>query len=1032
MPHPMRAGTSSRPRRTSGPRPRVGVAGLLCGLLGVLFLGAPLRGGAIVLKPSDGAPTTRLYPMEEIGSSARNLQLLHDAHGRVAVAQQDELFLLNDGSWRTAWRGDGAGLSFNRVVRSADGALFYGAFGSWGVIRRTPTGDLEPVALVPPDAPPWVQSCEFRDIYCTADGVFFWGQDGVVHLDRASGAQRYFPVAGMSWLFPLAGKFVVTTFGSGMFFLDVARGTLTPTELDAKGVSPVIASAGDGVSSLMIATTAGQLLVLRDGRLEYVRDGNTGNFPGPVGALAKLPEGGFAMSLLGHGLLLLDSRGEVTRVLDDSDFKSISALNSQEPGVLWAITKRGVLKLLHRQPFATFGLEQGITVNWPQVLQWGGRTIVCSGGRVFEGYADEAGTRRGFRPLAGQPGNLSWGIATVGGSLLIGNGSGVHEMTEAGTSELVFPGVNVARLMELDPDTCLVIATDTIAAIRRRRAGVWEECAPRAPGIGYPYVAHSGNGTVWIELGLNRVAQVALVDGELRTRLFEDFAWEERNWVNVSIVGSTVVLCGSGRTPLYLDDRTLAPVEAPELKRLVERSPYLLQRFALDEAGTLWVSHARGVFPARARDGGYEPDFNTYGGLNEATPFVRCPAGGGVWASTSNTLYRLEGRLREPVAAQVRPVLVALHDTRAGARLPLKADGAQDLGSFAYAQNSLQLDFFAGSYAPVRPLSYEYRLGGTPWVRANTGSSVLLSDLREGHYTLEVRAVDTLGPVGAGATYRLSVTPPWFRSWPAYIAYPLAALLLTWLVSRYTAHRQRVRLATLERQVDRRTAELRNAMDCLREEATTNATLAERNRLAGEIHDSLEQGLAGLLLQLEATSRIAECAGTVKNGLTAAINMVSYCRDELRNAVRGLNSPMLQSESLDTVLRRIVPRLAPLSGVATVRIEGTPRPLDGTTEHHLLRIAQEAIANAVKHAEATRIEVVLAYSDQAVTLAVADNGCGFDPATVGNKAGCHLGLPNFNNRARMSGGAVEIESAPGRGTTVRVTVPLVHPAKETL
>ena len=969
-----------------------------------------------------GVPATRLYQLEEIGGTARNLQLLHDSYGRVAVAQQDELFLLNDTSWQTAWRGDGTALSFNRVVCSPDGEIFFGTFGSWGVIRKSATGELSPVPLVPPEAPAWVQSCEFREIYCTGDGVFFWGQDGVVHLDRASGTHRYFPLGGVSWLFPFAGKFVVSTFRAEQFLLDVATGTLTPGALAGDLLPPVIGSAGDGVSSLLLVLASGQLLALRDGRLEPVRRGEVDRFSGPVGAMVALAEGGFALSYVGHGVLLLDHRGEVRRVLDGSDFKGVTALSSHEPGVLWAVTKRGVLKILHRQPFCSFGIEQGLSVSWPQVVRWRDRTLVASGGWVFEEYADRSETGGGFRRLAGQPGYLVWGIVSMGDSLLIGDGAGVHEMTASGESTLVLPGVNVARLVALDDETVLAIATDTMVALRRRK-GEWVECAPRLAGVGYPYVVHAGSGTGWIELGLNRVAQVSLVDDRLRLRVLETFAWTERSWVNVSIVGPTVVLSGSGRIPMFLDDRTLEPVEAPELRRLVERSPYLLQRLAQDDTGALWVSHSRGLFLARRRPGGYEPDFKTFSGINEATPLVRCPAGGGVWASTSNTLYRLDHRINDMAPAPVRPMLVALHDTRAGRRLALPAPAARALGAFPHSQNSLRIDLFAGSYAPVRAFSYEYRLGGSSWVRSNTGSSVFLSDLHEGDYALEVRVVDPLGPVGSVASYRFSVAPPWYRTWVAFAAYPLLGLLVLHLLARYFAHRHRARLAELEQQVGLRTAELRTAMDCLREEATTSATLAERNRLAGEIHDSLEQGLAGLSLQLETTTRLPGCGGPVKTALAAALDMVLYCRDELRNAVRGLHSPVLQTEPLEAALQRVVGQLAPLAGLATVRTEGTPCRIDPATEHHLLRIAQEALGNAVKHAEATRIEVVLSYAKDHIVLAIRDDGRGFDPSTVVPRAGCHLGLPSFRDRAAKIGGTVEVDSAPGRGTTVRVVVP---------
>lgn len=331
--------------------------------------------------------------------------------------------------------------------------------------------------------------------------------------------------------------------------------------------------------------------------------------------------------------------------------------------------------------------------------------------------------------------------------------------------------------------------------------------------------------------------------------------------------------------------------------------------------------------------------------------------------------------------------------------------------------------FFSGSYAHVRPFGYEYRLGSGDWVRANAGSSVFLSDLHEGAYALEVRTADNLGPVGGSSRFLFVVEAPWYRRWYAFAAYPLFAFLLVYSAFRFSSYRNRLRLADLERQVDERTGELRAAMGRLREETETNATLAERNRLAAEIHDSLEQGFAGLALQIETTAQLGTSGASVKSGLDAALNMVAYCRNELRNAVRGLHSPALQSDDLEAALQHTVAQLAPMPGAATVRVEGSPRRIDPATEHHLLRIAQEALANAVKHSGARNLGVVLEFGRDAIGLEVCNDGCGFDPAAVVASGGRHLGLPSFRNRAAKIGGTVEIISSPGRGTTIRVALP---------
>ena len=110
--------------------------------------------------------------------------------------------------------------------------------------------------------------------------------------------------------------------------------------------------------------------------------------------------------------------------------------------------------------------------------------------------------------------------------------------------------------------------------------------------------------------------------------------------------------------------------------------------------------------------------------------------------------------------------------------------------------------------------------------------------------------------------------------------------------------------------------------------------------------------------------------------------------------------------------------------VASVTVEGAPVPLGSTVEHHLLRIAQEAIANAVKHSGANHVDVQLKFSDETLELAIQDDGCGFDPKTVMAIPGHHFGLRSFRGRAGKIGGAVEVVSQPGQGTRVTVYVPV--------
>jgi signal transduction histidine kinase len=211
-------------------------------------------------------------------------------------------------------------------------------------------------------------------------------------------------------------------------------------------------------------------------------------------------------------------------------------------------------------------------------------------------------------------------------------------------------------------------------------------------------------------------------------------------------------------------------------------------------------------------------------------------------------------------------------------------------------------------------------------------------------------------------------------------------------------------------------------MKRLNEETRITATLAERDRLAGEIHDSVQQGLSGAILQLDTTLKLPAATGDLRTRLHVVRNMVSYARQEVQHAVWDLDSPLLEGNDLGAALRKLTTFTASSTVVPTLAISGSPVPLPRFTTHHLLRIAQEATTNAVRHALARQITLELKYGPDSVVLAIADDGIGFNPDDALNKSG-HFGLRGIRGRATKLGGKLTIRSAPDAGTSIRVEVP---------
>lgn len=197
--------------------------------------------------------------------------------------------------------------------------------------------------------------------------------------------------------------------------------------------------------------------------------------------------------------------------------------------------------------------------------------------------------------------------------------------------------------------------------------------------------------------------------------------------------------------------------------------------------------------------------------------------------------------------------------------------------------------------------------------------------------------------------------------------------------------------------------------------------LEERQRLAREIHDTLAQDLSSIVMHLEAADAAlpagAEPAGT---HVSRARETARSGLREARRLVLALRPEPLEGASLPEALRRVAAHWAEETGVpAAVTVTGEPAALHPEADVTLLRAAQEALTNVHKHARAQRVDLTLSYMGDQVTLDVQDDGAGFDPAAPANG----VGLAAMRERAAQLGGTVSVESRPGGGTTVAVSIP---------
>lgn len=216
---------------------------------------------------------------------------------------------------------------------------------------------------------------------------------------------------------------------------------------------------------------------------------------------------------------------------------------------------------------------------------------------------------------------------------------------------------------------------------------------------------------------------------------------------------------------------------------------------------------------------------------------------------------------------------------------------------------------------------------------------------------------------------------------------------------------------------------LREQIFITRQKLKHSAVLEERNRIARELHDTLEQELAGITMQLDlATDCFQQAPRVAQQALQTARDMSRHSMVEARRSVWDLRCQLLEHGDLVSAISQVVEPISDGRAKVIVNIKGTPVRLPGQKEMNLLRIAQEAVANAVKHGRPRQVNIELRYTAASVCLSVTDDGCGFSAGQAAPTG--HFGLLDMRERAHSMGSEMNVESHPGRGTHISLQVPL--------
>lgn len=727
--------------------------------------------------------------------------------------------------------------------------------------------------------------------------------------------------------------------------------------------------------------------------------------PGPVVSVLEDRDGIVWAASWGKGLYR-EIRGKVDHWSTDEGLpdNSIRTLAEDAEGNLWLGMRSGGLGRWRDTRVVAYGVGEGLAGDYASVVAtgpggdlwmgtWRGGVYRLAGERLLSQPVPLPTMYFTVRALAFDPAGHSW----------FGNWEGLFE----------FDGKQFRRY-GAEPDAPYRRVS---ALLFDRSGGLWVGTAGRGlfyfadgrPAVPSPpalfpdsditALLEGSDGTIWVGTsgGLRRIPAAAEFSApvsdpafEVIHSLYEDT--QRRIWA--AGTGALLVI-GAGEQHV-LDSRQGLPDHS--LYRVIE-----------DQSGAYWVSSPRGVYKldgasiAAVLSGArrtlsiaayrQEDGLRTIECHGLSQPAGARAADGSIWFPTARGFIRIRPK------AEVKMPPPRVHFEAISTNLG-RAELTQNV-SLRAGTRDIELQFTAIRFSTPGKVRFRYRMTGfdPDWVAGGAQRAARYNQLPPGPHVFQVQARDERGEWSEPASITLYQEPRFHQTWWFVFLLGLAAGAGVWTIYRWRLHAVRGRYA---------------------------AVLEERNRIGREWHDTLVAGFSAISLQLEAARvNVASKPGRASEILEVTRRMVHHYRGEARRVIWDLRDNRPEGEALPVALENALRRAVEHRGIqGRVSVEGEPAGLPVDLQHNVLRICQEAISNAARHANPARIDVDLVYRPDQLKAVVRDDGRGFGAGDNEVEPAGHFGLTVMRERARRHGGTLRIESRPGQGTRVEADIPL--------
>jgi signal transduction histidine kinase len=760
-------------------------------------------------------------------------------------------------------------------------------------------------------------------------------------------------------------------------------------------------------------------------------------FPSPLNDLMMtnrpyrgevLSTGESAVGVVGLGVVIIDTMGVIRSVLNKENGLSnntVTSIYDDGLGNVWLTGYQGISRFRYPAPYTSYTDKQGLSGSVKMVVRHKENIYAATIENLFmltdkrsARSIAEAGTHSVFSVLKDVREDCSF-MLSVDDDLLVSTSQGVF-VVNGMNSRLATHSYALPLLRSKSDPERVFIGTFGLGSMVRKNGRWIEEDLYRGITEDIYQIFEEQQNVLWLQTYNQGILRVTLAGGPSReVKSIERYGIAE-GLPSLSFLPASNVE-GRLNVPsengiLCFDEKSRRFIPDSAFMRTFPGMPGGIYAMDRGKNDSYWVlleqeNGYRQMLWKRTSDGTFQPSPLPFM-LPSAfrTEWVYEDEDGVCWISSTGGLFRYDPNEKFLPETRFRASVDRVRLIGNDSLVNTIHAGSVNLH---YDENSLRLAYSANSYVDERQTRYQTLLEGfeTHWSSWSAENRKEYTNLDPGTYTFRVRAKNALDVVSAEETLIIRITPPWWETW-WFRAFMVIFFLTVGPVIYYR------RVSALQRE---------NELQENFSRQLINRQEGERKRIAHELHDSISQSLLTIKNRAGMAVERPEEQQMMLEQMNVILTSSSGAIQEIKQITHNLRPYLLDRVGLTKALQSL---LRTFSESTTAKMIGAVDEIDGTlpqeNEIHLYRIVQEALNNIQKHAAASEIHVTVELAEKNILVAIRDNGKGFNSSRLRNETSSFggLGLEGISERVRILKGEFNLESEPGKGTTLTITLPL--------